>query len=1394
MFLMKIKTKILHRLIYFVIIFAGFVIDANAQTVTANLLITPPYSVYFRDYAGYGRTNNMLLSLFSTTNRLVYLAGSVTKDDNSVIISVKNAYRPLAPILLTANTPLMLNGLQLRKIYGNGTTDDLNLTGLTANDIGLNQALPEGSYTFCIQVKDFDTREILSTACKTIFVTYYDPPQIINPFNGSAVQGFNPQMMMVTWQNTAPQVFGITYRLKIVKLINGITPLDALNNNVQLILDKGNLFTTNYPLDISSGIKLDPGQAYAMQVMAQSSTAYFKNNGKSEVTTFYYKGQNNFADNKLELDFLNPVAYKGRDTVEVNNDKPFLLSWNLFEGSLSNQQTVEVPDTLNRKYGVVKYVVKITPALNPSAQKPIDKGFTYQTSVMPDVNNVLHNNINYDEENADKAGFKENYWYNATVSAYDKNDQLVVQNSSADFLYKKTKDDEVYVNTSVLAVIKYSFKGFSEQYDASNTPVQVEALQKINTVTGKPIIKIGNTDYYSLAKASSTTQKNGEVNVLVNIPVSALNSDSIYYRVRLDGAYYIDRGFTLLNAAAPVKTKITNNDTNYISFGQLVAKTYGYSLKVNVSKAFTSYRINSTNGTLDIKLTDNLFGTDYKATDSGMIYKVGMSKAAAGITMVLYRKTKKDYVPPVEGNLTQTGDAQYGDVEIARAVTTIATDGKGNDTSFVRFDKLLSNIFSGDEYYIVALSPVTTVTKSIATPVGMQGGVTAFNHVNPYFNVVYRDSGFVATEAVFKLPKPLNIDKEDSLYRYVSYNYEITSTKPPTSLIKGRILYQWKTDNTHQIRPLARSTFKIIVDYLVNRKSIGYTTKFDQKTYEEKFFVPDGSKESAEGMQLLDFGKTMATGTTDAQGNFEIDVVNLNQKGSLGKGYVVSKGWSIKDEKQLTTGIKGPPSVINAKVATVFDPGNNANSIFGNSSLGGVSAIQQAVTQTATEQSFLNQGMSITMDNTGAFNIAALGSRVLSAGKLQSGGQLISHGPNADMQDEDDKNFDDQLVNFERVYRIVPDNPYIYPSKETAIVQPFEAITGNTFNSLVKEVKVKVSTRNNYGILDEMMVTIFRSLGDKTNDLPAGEGDGKYLQKTLVNPQYTGNTTDVQNAALLDKNNIFDTKFEYLWPSAAVNANGDAGFTTLLAGYNNYYIQAFSNPDQAGKYYKATFQAFNTAINDNNPDLWDGTASPDPINISVILQPLNSRAFLRLVDNSTKCSIPYGKIRVYNPKPLGFGAISTTVLADKDGYAEIKVTDSPLNNYITKDGTTITFYGEANGYKPSATTKFTFNLMGQQFVYRFSLDPAGNLMGHLVSADEKVKGYIKAASGQFAFELNNVYKNVEGYIKTASGKEYTTLNGYFNIPAPAIAGNKFEIIPKDVAYFDTSYTMNASDA
>ncbi|MEJ7826594.1 MAG: hypothetical protein WKF91_00300 [Segetibacter sp.] len=1616
---MKSKTtsaitfKILFsRLLCCLIIFTSIIMNAGAQVVNANLIITPPYSVYFRDYSGYGKTNNMLLSVNSTTNRKVYLAGSVTKDDNSIVISVKDKYRPLVPIFITANVPLMQNGLQLRNIFGNGTTDDLNLTGLTANDIGLNQALPEGSYTFCIKVKDYDTREVISTACKTIFVTYSDPPQIINPFNGSAVTGFNPQMLMVTWQNTAPAVFGITYRLKMVKLEKGITPLDALNNNVLLLLNKPNLTTTNYPLDVASGIKLETGQTYAMQVIAQSPTAFFKNAGKSEVTTFFYKGANPviklgflnpvaekgkdtikvnnddpfslswslYKDGQQEdakkygitrfhikltpalnpsakkptdkdftpfetatlpnstneltstlaykreiaektmglkngywynatitaydksnkvivknssvdflykknfnLAFLNPIAEKGLDKIEVNNEKPLMISWNVFEGDLASKSNIVLDASTGKKYDIVKYVINITPALSVSARKLSDKNFSYSTSTVA-VNESLSSAIAISEANADKAGFKDNYWYNVTVKGYDKNNEEVVKNSSVDFQYSKIKDNEIYVNTTARAVIKYAFQGFPEIYNAANTPVQVEVLQKKPTFSmnsddpprSKRVIQIGDVSYYTLGRFSASTQKNGEVEVKLKIPVNDISKDDIYYRLILNGPYYIDKAFKLLSAKAPVKDKVSNKDTSIINFGQLVAQTYGYSLKVNVSKAYPSYSISNSTGKItlsDYKFDPKATKEEYVTTPEGITYKVAKTKAVAGITIALYRKDKKSYVPPVEGKLAPADAAEYGFVEVARAKTTIAKDDNGNDISFVKFDKLLSNLYSGDEYFIVALKDNESIpgqSKTIFLQTG-SGSSSSYSFTNPYAGLVYKEAEFVATEKMYELKLPTNFNQPDALYRNVSVDYNITSTMPPTSLIKGRLQYAWKSDESNKIRPMAKTRFDVIVDYLVNGKSI--SAIYGKNNNKDKMTSADGitdiTKEyitfgtEYDKIQLLDYGKVMGSGITDDQGNFELEVVNLNKKGDIGIGQYSGKipdqvpGYKpreapktyhilpgtkpadimkaiqkmrIKNQelnpeeqsnfsklKEQLTGnfLEGLTSnkleeLMNGLTQNGLLQGNIVEGLLNgirqgglpvsepvdqfssNDNGAGIDVIEGILDNTTALQAAVNTGMVTEDQEDGSVNITKISSSVGKTGvnteKVTEKTKVTNtyrRGPNENLSNENEdlgeRGFEGD--HFIRVYRIVPRNDNFYPTKETFEVQPFEASAFKPFTSFVKEVTVTVFAKdlNDKKLLKDVLITVFRSTKDKTKDLPAGEGDGKYLQKELVNPQYKDKISEMLQETKLDINNIFTTKFEFLSPSQIVGETG-AKFTTLLSNFNNYYIQASSDPAKSGSYYTATISAI-TPEKYDDPDFWDGTKQPKALaNITMLLKPLESRAFLRLIDNKTQSSIARGEIKVSN---VGSAVKTRTVIADDDGFAEIKVSDPALKKYLPLQPpgkeTKIGFAGEANGYKPSEVLDFTFKSSGQEFTgQQFSrpilLDPAGSMKGRLVSVDESKIG-------------------IEGYIITPSGKVYTTKkDGTFEIPIPAITNDKIKIIPKDVAYFDTAYTIKSSDA
>src|ERR1035437_4137755 len=156
-------------------------VTCNAfSQVTINLNVLPPYSPFYRDYAGY-TSNKMIITILGSRNMQFYLSGSIRKDDNSISVQLKENYRPAIPINIVANMPQTLTGAQLRNVFGNGGGGDLLLTGITTKDIVMNQALPEGNYTICIQVRNYNTGQVIAEDCRNIYIAYYEPPQIISP-------------------------------------------------------------------------------------------------------------------------------------------------------------------------------------------------------------------------------------------------------------------------------------------------------------------------------------------------------------------------------------------------------------------------------------------------------------------------------------------------------------------------------------------------------------------------------------------------------------------------------------------------------------------------------------------------------------------------------------------------------------------------------------------------------------------------------------------------------------------------------------------------------------------------------------------------------------------------------------------------------------------------------------------------------------------------------------------------------------------------------------------------------------------------------------------------------------------------------------------------------------
>lgn len=1324
--------NVVFRSILTLFLFSGVASAVQAQTrpglVNVTFALTPPYSSKISDYASIpGRA---IITLNSSggaggTSR-VYLRLTVT-GDNGIVITTKQNYLPARPIEVQTGIPLVLDLQTLGTLFD---VNSFDLTKISSRQILERDGLPEGNYQLCVRVYSYDNPGVAVSpeapaGCVFIRLTQLEPPLLIKPFDKDHVSAAGRvQNVTFSWNIPAGSEPGTQYLLRIIEMLDpNKNPNDAMNSRTT-----PPFFETTTSANI---IIYGPGQpamvegrkyAWAVTALPGPQGVAYRNYGRSEVRSFIYGEEIKLPSVDLQLGFLFPNSKS--PGVKVNNQNDFMLFWNWIRPN-ATQQTVS-EDTY-KQFGVDKYELVIAPATETASRK-VDKKFFYKT-VISQKKGTLDHIFRKTEAEADEIGLKDGLWYKATITARNFADKLIQTAASVDFQYVKTSDQEPVFNTRVKAQFKYSFEGKSGIYSAANTPVEIQVLKKFNGVPlpGYPKVTVNGAVYGIVASGSQQTDANGNVEVNVAIPQSKFTVDTFYYRVNMSGAYYISDHFGLLAAQA------VKQDTA-VNFGQQIAKTYGYALKLNVSKAYPNYFVKDNGkGNLTITVdTSNKFSDDftYDYSKGGMTYKSNKSKPEAGITVILYRKDKKSYVPSVEGNLA-ADNTKKGYVEVGREKTQIEILPDGTQQATVQFNNLLANLFTGDEYYTQALVDAN----------------------NP-------NSDFIAPEVAVKIAKPVNISKPDSLYRNVKLDYKLISKKPPTSLVKGKLLYKWKSEGEKaQLRPVSNQTFTVIVDYLVGGNSIGSVKESSSNgktmSYSEKFFVPQGSKEYTDGQQLLDFGQTMATGKTDAQGNFELEVVNFNNKGSLGKGQIVEQGWSIDKPNEKTKPANTNPADIASKYADpVINPWDGMTQNLGtfNSMPAGYGGYQQTGTFNAASQGALNAGMN------GGFNLN-VGNGFFEAGANVGAGfgtsfapsfgmvqqlpqeqQIAMHGP-AEGDDREAPAPDGDMVTLERVYRIIPTNFYLNPATETFAVQAFEAKTLQPATSIVKEVTVKVATKDKNGNkLTGMMVTIFRPLGSKTDDLPFGEGDGKYLQTQLINPQYKGTASDASfdnpNNSL-NSGGLFTKKFEMLCPIKSTADDGMVSFGHLLYGYG-YYVMACSDPSQGSKLYKATFT---------------NCAYKDPT--TIVLEPLPSRVIVRSKDNETQERLKYASVYI-NSKYATF--------TDYEGYAELKGSQLPLN---PNKSVTMSVYATAGGYNKSATYTTTLDAVGAQYVKDLFLVPGATITGNLVSVDENKKA-------------------VKAYITSSSGKTVETDDkGNFSLAVPSLGNQELTVTPKDVAYFDS---------
>ncbi|MCO5230349.1 MAG: hypothetical protein M9958_04240 [Chitinophagales bacterium] len=295
----------------FFIAFLMMIFKSNAQTVLVNAQIIPPFSPYISTYVD--NSNKLLLTLTNTSREEVSIKLRVRIfGDNGVSGTTSSDYRPASPIVIP---PLQTKVIDFSS---NETKSyfDLNniiLVGITKEQLMRNQALPEGTYTICINAFDYNTSELLSIdgkGCTVPFqVSYIDPCMPIQPMCDAEIDQKNPQNILFTWSPPATAPGNIQYEFTLKEIPNNLNPNDVIKNAAFPVIYSGT-FTGNTSLLYTNALpQLIGGRKYVWRIKCidPANQLQFKNNGYSQACVFNYKATQNIIPEMPKVEIVPEV-------------------------------------------------------------------------------------------------------------------------------------------------------------------------------------------------------------------------------------------------------------------------------------------------------------------------------------------------------------------------------------------------------------------------------------------------------------------------------------------------------------------------------------------------------------------------------------------------------------------------------------------------------------------------------------------------------------------------------------------------------------------------------------------------------------------------------------------------------------------------------------------------------------------------------------------------------------------------------------------------------------------------------------------------------------------------------------------------------------------------------
>lgn len=306
------------KCILWIIVF-GAAVPAMGQLkpVSVALNIAPPTSVYLSDFSTAGSQRLTLLINQNDENEPVLdVAFNLSIEGNGILLQSDPNF-PFQPFAMDFGMN-SLSGFDLDQYLN---LANMIISGADPTEIIQTGSLPEGMYTFCIEVTDYLRRDkvISQQSCSMTTLLKNNPPQTVFPECASTIPFTGTQNVQFSWQANHDLSIQSEYTIKIVEVPPNVNPNDAINGAGTPILEDYSVSNTNFLYD-QTFVDLEIGKTYAYRIDVEDlmGLTTFENDGIGEVCWFIYG-----AEGGGTIALTSPA-----NDSQINSSGSVLLVWN----------------------------------------------------------------------------------------------------------------------------------------------------------------------------------------------------------------------------------------------------------------------------------------------------------------------------------------------------------------------------------------------------------------------------------------------------------------------------------------------------------------------------------------------------------------------------------------------------------------------------------------------------------------------------------------------------------------------------------------------------------------------------------------------------------------------------------------------------------------------------------------------------------------------------------------------------------------------------------------------------------------------------------------------------------------------------------------------------------